>query len=121
MPRAGNNSANRAKAHLQWADRYNRYGDTQKAAAHFGRALEYDRRSASGRGDGQEFGGPGLDDTPPYSEMKKKYRQWVLDLVGGENIDTFYDDVGIPPQPDDEARYDKWIKLGAKIVWTLPR
>jgi hypothetical protein len=52
MPRAGNNSANRAKAHLQWADRYNRYGDTQKAAAHFGRALEYDRRS----GRGQEFG-----------------------------------------------------------------
>ena len=57
MPRAGNNSANRAKAHLQWADRYNRYGDTQKAAAHFGRALEYDRHSARG----QEFGGFEVD------------------------------------------------------------
>ncbi len=57
MPRAGNNSANRAKAHLQWADRYSRYGDTQKAAAHFGRALEYDRRSARG----QEFGGFEVD------------------------------------------------------------
>ena len=59
MPRAGNNSANRAKAHLQWADRYSRYGDTQKAAAHFGRALEYDRRS--GRNRGQEFGGFEVD------------------------------------------------------------
>ena len=119
MPQAGTNSANRAKAHLQWADRYNRYGDTHKAAAHFGRALEYDRRNR-GSGDGQEFGGSGLDDTPPYSYMKEKYKQWTLKL-GQERIYPFFDDVGIPPQPDDEARYDKWINLGAKIDWTLPR
>ena len=54
MPQAGKNSANRAKAHLRWADRYSMYGDTQKAAAHFGRALEYDRRSRGSNS--QEFG-----------------------------------------------------------------
>ena len=58
MPHAGKNIADRAKAHLQWADRYSRYGDTHKAAAHFGRALEYDRRSSGStrNRNGQEFG-----------------------------------------------------------------
>lgn len=58
MPHAGKSSADRAKAHLQWADRYSRYGDTHKAAAHFGRALEYDRRSSGStrNRNGQEFG-----------------------------------------------------------------
>jgi surface protein len=48
MPLAGKNKADRARAHLQWADRYSKYGDTHKAAAHFGRALEYDRLHAFG-------------------------------------------------------------------------
>ena len=78
MPHAGKNIADRAKAHLQWADRYSRYGDTHKAAAHFGRALEYDRRSSgSARNrNGQEFGvveaqmHRALDSgTPPLSKL----------------------------------------------------
>ena len=168
MPQAGNNSANRAKAHLQWADRYSRYGDTQKAAAHFGRALEYDRRNRGRGSNGQEFGGfevdghqidfpnpfsaatsavtkaaqkvggyiwppksapddrplpkpkRGLDDTPPYSKMKEKYKQWTL-VLGTEPIDPFFNENGIPLQPGDEARYNAWVKLGAEIGWTLAK
>lgn len=40
MPHAGKKSVDRANAHLQWAEGYAAYGDTHKAAAHFGRALE---------------------------------------------------------------------------------
>lgn len=43
MPVAGVNRASRADAHLRWAYRYNEGGHTRKAAAHFGRALEYSR------------------------------------------------------------------------------
>ena len=49
MPPAGSNPAARERAHVKWAARYNRQGDTQKALAHFGRALEY--RSGFGVGD----------------------------------------------------------------------
>ncbi len=41
MPRAGD-GIERADAHLRWAGRYTKRGETQKAIAHFGRALEYD-------------------------------------------------------------------------------
>lgn len=51
MPIAGQNSASRARAHIRWAARYNELGDVGRAHAHFGRALEYDRRS-SGFGSG---------------------------------------------------------------------
>ena len=41
MPLAGRDSVSRAKAHMRWADRYERAGNAQKAGAHFGRALDY--------------------------------------------------------------------------------
>jgi hypothetical protein len=47
MPPAGQKNADRAKAHIKWAARYNDKGQTKKAAAHFGRALEYDRRDSN--------------------------------------------------------------------------
>jgi hypothetical protein len=43
----------RATDHYKWADRYMRYGDTQKAAAHMKRALHYAPKSKS------RFGTPG--------------------------------------------------------------
>lgn len=46
--------ATRADAHLRWAERYDRQSNTSKAAAHFGRALEYDRRAK--REKKQKFG-----------------------------------------------------------------
>ena len=45
MPASGMNPAARADAHLRWAERYDSQSNTPKAAAHFGRALEYDRRA----------------------------------------------------------------------------
>ena len=45
MPVAGMDQAERAAAHLRWAQRYDRQSNALKAAAHFGRALEYDRRA----------------------------------------------------------------------------
>ena len=71
MPQAGKNNADRAKAHTRWADRYSRYGDTHKAAAHFGRALEYDRRSRGRGSNGQEFGVV-EDSVPPPLSMPDK-------------------------------------------------
>ena len=60
MPPAGLNNADRAKAHYRWAERYNDNGDHKRAAAHFGRALEYNRRNRNGassaKGHGQKFG-----------------------------------------------------------------
>ena len=47
MPIAGSDHASRASAHLRWAERYNESGDSRKAVAHFGRALEYDRSAKS--------------------------------------------------------------------------
>jgi hypothetical protein len=41
MPAAGHRTKDRAVAHYNWAKRYDRNGDYKKAAAHFGRALEY--------------------------------------------------------------------------------
>ena len=41
----------RANAHYRWAERYNRNGKEAKALAHFGRALEYDKRANSNRAD----------------------------------------------------------------------
>jgi hypothetical protein len=52
MPLAGIKDADRARAHLRWAERYSRYDEPHKAAAHFGRALEYDSRSTKS----QKFG-----------------------------------------------------------------
>jgi hypothetical protein len=41
MPLAGQLAEDRAHAHYRWAERYHGYGDHKKAAAHFGRALDY--------------------------------------------------------------------------------
>jgi len=58
MPPAGQKNADRAKAHLKWAARYNDDGEHKKAAAHFGRALEYDRRDRNAASSkNQKFGG----------------------------------------------------------------
>lgn len=48
MPLAGRDSVSRAKAHMRWADRYERAGNAQKAGAHFGRALDYEKKSKHG-------------------------------------------------------------------------
>ena len=45
MPVAGNRAEDRAKAHARWAERYSRAGNVDRAVAHFGRAVEYNRRS----------------------------------------------------------------------------
>ncbi len=57
MPLAGSKDADRARAHLRWAERYSRHDEPHKAAAHFGRALEYDSRSTKS----QKFGVGGQD------------------------------------------------------------
>ena len=48
MPIVGFGSADRASAHMRWAERYVRHNNVPKATAHFGRALEYERRSSFG-------------------------------------------------------------------------
>ena len=48
MTIAGNDRASRANAHMMWSERYNKYGDTAKAMAHFGRAMHYSDRSGFG-------------------------------------------------------------------------
>jgi hypothetical protein len=52
MPIAGNKSADRARAHLRWAERYSKYGDVHKATSHFGRALDYTKSGFGTGGDG---------------------------------------------------------------------
>jgi hypothetical protein len=41
MPEAGDDATARAEAHMRWARRYSDDGNARKAAAHFGRALDY--------------------------------------------------------------------------------
>jgi hypothetical protein len=41
MPRAGNKPGQRAVAHMRWAHRYNEANDPVRAAAHLGRAMDY--------------------------------------------------------------------------------
>ena len=47
MPIVGFGSADRASAHMRWAERYVRHNNVPKATAHLGRALEYERRACS--------------------------------------------------------------------------
>jgi hypothetical protein len=54
MPIVGFGSADRARAHLRWAARYARDNNIPKAAAHFGRALAYERRTSFGAGEETE-------------------------------------------------------------------
>ena len=68
MPLAGSNPEFRAKAHLQWAARYAKGGETRKALSHVGSALKYssavlrtDRRG----GGGSPGQGAGLPPPPP--------------------------------------------------------
>jgi hypothetical protein len=51
MVRAGDVPLDRAHAHARWAERYDSQGNTQRAAAHFGRAMHYAQRI-------QAFGDP---------------------------------------------------------------
>ena len=48
MPQAGDDSTSRAEAHMRWAKRYSEDGNARKAAAHFGRALDYTTRPRFG-------------------------------------------------------------------------
>jgi hypothetical protein len=48
MPIVGFGSADRASAHMRWAARYARNNNIPKAAAHFRRALAYERRTSFG-------------------------------------------------------------------------
>ena len=48
MPAAGTDSDERERAHMQWAQRYNKRGDVSRALAHFGRALEYSDMASFG-------------------------------------------------------------------------
>jgi hypothetical protein len=50
MRKVNKTGTDRADAHMRWAERYNREGQTKKAIAHFGRALDYTAA--------QRFGGP---------------------------------------------------------------
>jgi hypothetical protein len=50
MARAGDVPLDRAYAHARWAGRYDAQGNTQRAAAHFGRAMHYAQKI-------QAFGG----------------------------------------------------------------
>jgi hypothetical protein len=54
MPIVGFGSADRASAHMRWAARYARNNNIPKAAAHFGRALTYERRTSFGAGEEPE-------------------------------------------------------------------
>jgi hypothetical protein len=54
MPRAGNKPGQRAVAHMRWAHRYNEANDPVRAAAHLGRAIDY-----------QEFGTGRARNEPP--------------------------------------------------------
>jgi hypothetical protein len=60
----------RARDHYKWADRYMRYGDTQKAAAHMKRALHYAPKPKS------RFGTPGS--TTSGNQEGKTHRIFVL-------------------------------------------
>ena len=53
----------RAKDHYRWADRYMRYGDTEKAAAHMKRALHYSEKQKSRFGTGPAPPSPGPSTT----------------------------------------------------------
>ena len=48
MPVAGPRAEDRAAAHYRWAERYDDKGADKKAAAHFGRALDYSDEASFG-------------------------------------------------------------------------
>lgn len=80
MPIVGFGSADRASAHMRWAERYVRQNDFPKAIAHFGRALEYERRASFGTDPehGQEI-----------HQIQKHAQNISEQTVNGRNGETF--------------------------------
>jgi hypothetical protein len=70
--------AARATAHYRWAERYNEKGNSKKALAHFGRALEYDKRAK--RTD-PAFGERELGEWkihPEYHELSEQNKDFLI-------------------------------------------
>jgi hypothetical protein len=72
MPLAGQLAEDRAHAHYRWAERYHGYGDHKKAAAHFGRALDYSYDTTFG--DGKKRRMEVNMEVEEYTKNKKKPR-----------------------------------------------
>jgi len=111
MVRAGEMPLDRAHAHASWAERYDAQGETQRAAAHFGRAMHYTQMALTVRTQGQAFGArravmlvhrPANPPTPPTayaleSTLDELYRhEWggirgiVIDTVHHEYNNMWY-------------------------------
>lgn len=69
MPAAGTDAAARADAHRRWAERYDRQSNAHKAAAHFGRALEYDKQRKCSKF-GSESGWSGGDISELHGNLR---------------------------------------------------
>ena len=95
MPIAGNKSADRARAHLRWAERYSKYGDVHKATSHFGRAMEY---SANSFGTEHTFAIRGADGSSRNLRIEvtvgsENTNVHVSDWSGNEDATRFTNDV----------------------------
>ncbi|NDC41522.1 MAG: hypothetical protein EBZ77_08230 [Chitinophagia bacterium] len=76
MPPAGEMPANRAMAHLRWAERYSDLGEARKANSHVVRGLDYVRLSAG-------FGAPAQPKFSNIEEMNADHGWYVAELDGG--------------------------------------
>ena len=74
MGRVGNMPLDRARAHARWAGRYDAQGETQRAAAHFGRAAHYAQMA-------QAFGAPKRGPLGPSGHRPRE--EGVGDIVVG--------------------------------------
>ena len=85
MPIVGFGSADRASAHMRWAARYARNNNIPKAAAHFWRALDYERRTSFGAGEETEeieqIRKKALTVSEETDKSTEKTRQVVVDTV----------------------------------------
>lgn len=105
MPLAGTDAASRMEAHVRWAERYSRYGDVHRARAHFGRALDYDRLVAEGRG--TEFGVR----LETYDEMISKYASFHVMVPTAPDAGSSFEG-----NEGERAEYDRLIRIpGASI------
>jgi hypothetical protein len=106
MTIVGFGSADRASAHMRWAARYARNNNIPKAAAHFWRALDYERRTSFGAGEETEEIEQIRKQALTVSEETDKYTEKtrLLTVEIAESVATYVEKIKKDPGHYDRSK-----------------
>jgi hypothetical protein len=108
MPIVGFGSADIASAHMRWAARYARNNNIPKAAAHFWRALAYERRTSFGAGEETEEIEQIRKKAQTVSEETEKFEEntRLLTVQNAQFVATYVEKIKKDPGHYDQSKED---------------